>query len=156
MLPWRTDFCPQANGLRYGRIWWKTLLVPLSPTQQKPLSLKMGNLIDKTHQFFSVIEGELLEVLAWLILDSACGLLSWPTEPLRIERNKQVLRDLSIHSEIGRVWYSDHIHHAASLSLSALMLLRDFPCLYLGHIFKADLFCNGSLHLLLGPSQQII
>lgn len=65
----------------------KHFVAPLFPTYQnnsvrntsvslsigtEPLSLRLGTFIDKTHRIFSVIAGELLEVCAWPLLDSAC------------------------------------------------------------------------------------
>lgn len=66
----------------------KHFLAPLSPTHQNTvrnssvsvsigtehLSLRLGMLMDKTHQFFSVIAGGLLEVSSWPLLNSVCGM----------------------------------------------------------------------------------
>lgn len=137
-LPCRIKtFCPQSNDLWPGRIHKKHFLALLSPTHQYNTLLEIllfhcplehrtpefqtGNTMDKTHRFFSVSAGELLEVTAWPPLNSVCGLLLWSIrapqnrEKTNKKTNKK-LRDLQLSSEAG-LGFSTHPYSAAPLSL---------------------------------------
>lgn len=82
---------------------------------------KTKNSMDMTHRFFSVTTGELLEVSAWPLLNSVCGLLLWsmgaPQNGQKTnKKTDKKLRDLWLGSEAG-LGFSAYPYSTAPLSL---------------------------------------